>query len=271
MHTKFPRLVALFLVLALRSAFAHGGRSQLTAADARACGQAFRDTMVAAYGRIDDPDWNRFIGLVVERLRRATAFPGLEIDATIIDDTTVNASSLPGGFVLVNVGLLRYAADLAKVDAPNDSAVQSRRTGAYVAAVLGHELAHVTLGHVIEGMGRDCQPMSRSPRSAAARDTGAAPRPGFDRELRISRSVIEEARYSFFFSSRRRHTRFDCDWSSDVCSSDLRPPWPTSPSTRSGSSPAPPAPSSSQGSAPVWRRQDRGCWRWPGTYRRRDG
>src|SRR2546430_5676607 len=26
-----------------------------------------------------------------------------------------------------------------------------------------------------------------------------------------------------FFSSRRRHTRFDCDWSSDVCSSDLRP------------------------------------------------
>src|SRR5688572_33171247 len=26
----------------------------------------------------------------------------------------------------------------------------------------------------------------------------------------------------FFFSSRRRHTRFDCDWSSDVCSSDLR-------------------------------------------------
>src|SRR5205085_8209664 len=27
--------------------------------------------------------------------------------------------------------------------------------------------------------------------------------------------------YFFFFSSRRRHTRFACDWSSDVCSSDL--------------------------------------------------
>src|SRR5690606_40560553 len=26
---------------------------------------------------------------------------------------------------------------------------------------------------------------------------------------------------SFFFSSRRRHTRFSRDWSSDVCSSDL--------------------------------------------------
>src|SRR5690242_21463350 len=27
--------------------------------------------------------------------------------------------------------------------------------------------------------------------------------------------------YFFFFSSRRRHTRLTCDWSSDVCSSDL--------------------------------------------------
>src|SRR2546427_1138621 len=36
--------------------------------------------------------------------------------------------------------------------------------------------------------------------------------------LRYSRSFFVSF---FFFSSRRRHTRFDCDWSSDVCSSDL--------------------------------------------------
>src|SRR5438034_3671081 len=28
--------------------------------------------------------------------------------------------------------------------------------------------------------------------------------------------------FFFFFSSRRRHTRSLCDWSSDVCSSDLK-------------------------------------------------
>src|SRR5438034_4675354 len=39
----------------------------------------------------------------------------------------------------------------------------------------------------------------------------------------------------FFFSSRRRHTRSLCDWSSDVCSSDLRP-MPAA-ATRSGVSP----------------------------------
>ena len=31
-------------------------------------------------------------------------------------------------------------------------------------------------------------------------------------------------RFVFFFSSRRRHTRSDRDWSSDVCSSDLEAP-----------------------------------------------
>src|SRR2546430_12276174 len=41
----------------------------------------------------------------------------------------------------------------------------------------------------------------------------------------------------FFFSSRRRHTRFDCDWSSDVCSSDLpnsERSWTLSPDTPRG-------------------------------------
>src|SRR6266568_5557116 len=33
----------------------------------------------------------------------------------------------------------------------------------------------------------------------------------------------------FFFSSRRRHTRWNCDWSSDVCSSDLAKPGPKGP------------------------------------------
>src|SRR5256886_4786060 len=37
----------------------------------------------------------------------------------------------------------------------------------------------------------------------------------------VSGRKAETTCLSFFFSSRRRHTRFDCDWSSDVCSSDL--------------------------------------------------
>src|SRR5207245_7066706 len=40
--------------------------------------------------------------------------------------------------------------------------------------------------------------------------------------LALARHVLKCLRRSFFFSSRRRHTRCYRDWSSDVCSSDLR-------------------------------------------------
>src|SRR5260370_12039688 len=42
---------------------------------------------------------------------------------------------------------------------------------------------------------------------------------GMDAKYRRPRSIVWKR--SFFFSSRRRHTRFKCDWSSDVCSSDV--------------------------------------------------
>src|SRR2546430_3136226 len=41
--------------------------------------------------------------------------------------------------------------------------------------------------------------------------------------MRYSYDVGRLDQCDCFFSSRRRHTRFDCDWSSDVCSSDLNP------------------------------------------------
>src|SRR3712207_6925270 len=36
-------------------------------------------------------------------------------------------------------------------------------------------------------------------------------------------TVVRDCKYLIFFSSRRRHTRYWRDWSSDVCSSDLFP------------------------------------------------
>src|SRR2546427_2827484 len=47
-------------------------------------------------------------------------------------------------------------------------------------------------------------------------------------------SFLINAIFFFFFSSRRRHTRFDCDWSSDVCSSDLSSGNPETPVTDGG-------------------------------------
>src|SRR5437588_2973861 len=54
--------------------------------------------------------------------------------------------------------------------------------------------------------------------------------------------------FFFFFSSRRRHTRSLCDWSSDVCSSDLR----CAPSS-AGDGTARSSPTTTTASASPWR------------------
>src|SRR5260370_27782266 len=43
----------------------------------------------------------------------------------------------------------------------------------------------------------------------------------YTRVIHIAFSLYFFLFFLFFFSRRRRHTRFKCDWSSDVCSSDL--------------------------------------------------
>src|SRR5467141_4277676 len=44
---------------------------------------------------------------------------------------------------------------------------------------------------------------------------------GFAMVVMISPEKVYRSHCAFFVSSRRRHTRVKCDWSSDVCSSDL--------------------------------------------------
>src|SRR2546430_11377873 len=58
--------------------------------------------------------------------------------------------------------------------------------------------------------------------SCATRDAGV-PNEVFARGWQADASRKPGPRFCTgisFLSSRRRHTRFDCDWSSDVCSSD---------------------------------------------------
>src|SRR5258707_3850081 len=56
------------------------------------------------------------------------------------------------------------------------------------------------------------------------------------------RAVYTRVILVFFFSSRRRHTRYWRDWSSDVCSSDLWSPGPRAAAAITAESPTEPAP-----------------------------
>src|SRR2546430_11833696 len=61
-----------------------------------------------------------------------------------------------------------------------------------------------------------CWTQDNPPKRKVIMDEDAAGQGGTDQQALLLLVL-------FFFSSRRRHTRFDCDWSSDVCSSDLDP------------------------------------------------
>src|SRR5215217_2963906 len=62
-------------------------------------------------------------------------------------------------------------------------------------------------------------------RPAATRDPGRVDAAEFKVSPLVARATRSEEAQPFFFSSRRRHTRYWRDWSSDVCSSDLLDEW----------------------------------------------
>jgi predicted Zn-dependent protease len=80
--------------------------------------------------RCDDPSAERYVKRVLEPLLGALGDTPFHFQLMVVEDEQVNAFALPGGFIVVNSGLLAKA-----------------ESGEEVAAVLAHELSHVTSRH----------------------------------------------------------------------------------------------------------------------------
>ncbi|HZE94656.1 MAG TPA: M48 family metalloprotease [Gemmatimonadales bacterium] len=185
----------ILTVLAVVASWAAPLRAQDTAhvytlAEAYAIGKALRDTIVAQGLVVDDPVWNQDVSEMAAKIQRVAAYPGLELTATIIRDSSENAFAVGGGFFFINDGILRFFTDLARRDAPNDPARQHERFLGYLAAVMGHEVAHVTLGHVNVILDRARILSGATPGAASSR------REGLPSDARIRPGVLREARYS---------------------------------------------------------------------------
>jgi hypothetical protein len=87
----------------------------------------------------DSPDLPR-LQAIVDRLRPYTQKPNQHYTIKVVDEGAINAFSLPGGFIYVTKGLL--------------GAVESDDE---LAAVLGHEMAHVALNHSRRLQDKDAQ------------------------------------------------------------------------------------------------------------------
>jgi predicted Zn-dependent protease len=97
-----------------------------------AIGRQTHDQVLKEYGRYDDPGLQSYVQQVGQRLAERSHRADLVYRFTVIDSEEVNAFALPGGYIYITRGML------ALLDSE-----------AELAAVLGHEIGHVTARHSV--------------------------------------------------------------------------------------------------------------------------
>lgn len=93
--------------------------------------------VVAQYGLYDNKDVQAYVNGIGQRVANNTENPSVQYKFYVIDSPIVNAFALPGGYVYVSRGLLALA-----------------NSEAELAAVLGHEIGHITARHSAERYSR---------------------------------------------------------------------------------------------------------------------
>lgn len=87
------------------------------------------------YGVYDNPALQRYVSEIGRRLVKASHRPQLQYHFLVVDSPEINAFALPGGYIYITRGILAYL-----------------NSEAELAAVLGHELGHVTARHSVQQM-----------------------------------------------------------------------------------------------------------------------
>src|SRR3990172_9659462 len=101
---------------------------------------AMRDIRFRDPSYLDDPELADYINSLGHRLTAVNPDARLDFEFFMVQDNTINAFAMPGGFVGVHTGLLLAA-----------------QSESEVASVLSHEIAHVTQHHIARMLGKQAQ------------------------------------------------------------------------------------------------------------------
>jgi predicted Zn-dependent protease len=88
-------------------------------------------------GYVDDDALQNYVAVIGRKLAASSERPDLPWEFHVVDDATPNAFALPGGYIFVTRGLLTLLDSEAEL-----------------AAVLGHEIGHVTARHSVNQLSR---------------------------------------------------------------------------------------------------------------------
>ena len=95
-------------------------------------GRKAHPQVLQQYGRYEDEALQQYVNGVGQRIAAVSHRPELQYTFTVLDSADVNAFALPGGFVYITRGIMAYL-----------------NSEAELAAVLGHEIGHVTARHAV--------------------------------------------------------------------------------------------------------------------------
>jgi predicted Zn-dependent protease len=95
-------------------------------------GRKMHPQVLQQYGRFEDEQLQQYVNDMGQRIAKASHRPELQYTFTVLDSDEVNAFALPGGYVYITRGIMAYLNDEAEL-----------------AAVLGHEIGHVTARHSV--------------------------------------------------------------------------------------------------------------------------
>ncbi|MDP2242774.1 M48 family metalloprotease [Pseudomonas sp.] len=98
-----------------------------------ALGQRYSQEILKQYPRYADEKLQAYVQQVGERVARHSHRSQLNYQFTVVDSPDINAFALPGGYIYIHRGLLAYL-----------------NSEAELAAVLGHEVGHVTARHGVQ-------------------------------------------------------------------------------------------------------------------------
>jgi len=138
-----PALLIVGIVL-VSFATAGGSRKRISAAtneysslsDVEAeirFGRELAARILGNYGLLDDEGINRYVNLIGKAVALHAGRPEIEFYFGVLDSDEINAFACPGGYIFISRGAL--------VEMDNE---------AQLAAVLGHEIAHVVKKHVVK-------------------------------------------------------------------------------------------------------------------------
>src|SRR5688500_15019057 len=98
-------------------------------------GQEYSAQIHAQLPIVQDAEINRYVNVLGDSIARLADARGIDYNFYVVNDASINAFAVPGGFIYINRGLIDKTTNLSQL-----------------AGVLGHEIGHVVRRHSVQQM-----------------------------------------------------------------------------------------------------------------------